>query len=526
MRQKKKKYNTFKTKLVVSYIVLVLIVACAISVVDYINIFSISEKQTYFSLKTIQTLSKINSTLHAKYLSPFAKQYVILKAEKTANQIKSELKSSGGYKNIHGVKNNINIQNIINQDIEISDNKIGILLLIDKNKNIILAGSHEIEGLNHNQIRYRYPALFNMLNSESGKNLFSGYCNMITDHMKSRKKFFAAAKIPDTPLYLIAAVHVNTYLHPVFHKLKLQEQREINQLLYDLNNFFNSSFIILILISAITLATIIIISLFVSNILAKSIATPIQNLNKATAELSQGNFDVHVKETGTDETIQLAKNFNSLGTNLKKYIEDLKKEIINREKIEGEINAARKLQSSRLPKITDEFIRNEFNIYARLAPAKNVAGDFYDFFYLDKKREKLTVLIGDVSGKGIPAAFFMGVAKTVIKHSAVTRNIKSPGKLLSYVNNALSFNNSEAMFVSLFIMFYDIKTGKISYANAGHLPALKINEIGLVDEFGQKNEPLLGIFKDTIYKTYRTRLLPNESIVLYTDGITEAFSPR
>jgi len=288
------------------------------------------------------------------------------------------------------------------------------MILINKSKDIILSGNRNTEGKNYKEIQYQYPELYKLINDGTKKFEFDGYYEIATNNIQEKRKYLAAIKIPNAPLYIIAAVYVNSYMNPIFFKLKNQETREITSLLNDLNKFFNSSFTILVLISGITLGAIIIISLFISNFLAKTISSPILKLKDAVEKLGKGNFDTHVKEEGTNETIQLARTFNNLGKDLKDYIAKLEEEISQRKQMESEINVARKIQKPQLPNTTKEFIRNEFSLYADLLPAKNVAGDFYDFFYLNKEKTKLAVLIGDVSGKGVPAAFLWVFPKQLL----------------------------------------------------------------------------------------------------------------
>jgi serine phosphatase RsbU (regulator of sigma subunit) len=521
--KKEKKHNTLKTKLALSYILLTAIVGCSISVVHYFNIFSLTEKQTFFSIKTIENLSRANSTLHMKYLSPFAKQFVILKAETTADDI-AEIIDTTQNSASGNIFRNPEVRRLATQDILIDNQVVGNMLLINKDKDIILSSNGEIEGKNYKEIKYRYPQLYKLVDEGVNKYEFEGYYDINTTKKKEGRRYLAAVKVPNAPLYIIAAVYVGAYMNPIFNKLQKQEDREISSLLSDLNIFFSSSLRVLLLISAITLGSIIIISLFISNILAQTIAKPIIKLKNAVEKLGKGNFDTHVKEEGTNETIQLARTFNNLGEDLKNYIEELKIEISQRKQIESEINIARKIQQSQLPGITDDFKRKEFDLHADLLPAKNVAGDFYDFFYLNESKTKLVFLIGDVSGKGVPAAFFMGVSKTILKHAALSNKSLTPGELLTEVNNILFVDNTEAMFVSLFLIYYDIETSELLYSNAGHHPALKITKKGSIKEFGKNKEPLLGIFDNNQFSTNKENLLSEESIVLFTDGITEAFS--
>ncbi|MCP4179105.1 MAG: SpoIIE family protein phosphatase [bacterium] len=214
---------------------------------------------------------------------------------------------------------------------------------------------------------------------------------------------------------------------------------------------------------------------------------------------------------------------NTLDTQVQEKTEELKEEIENRKEIEHEIKIAVSIQRSILPKVTDQYLRNEFSLSAKLVPALNAAGDFFDFFYLDEEENKIAILIADVSGKGISAAFFMTLAKTVIRNTCIKS--KSPAAAFNKANKILSTNNVECMFVTAFLYFYDIKTGEFTYANAGHHNAVLINNNEPCKTFGNLGNLPLGVEHDEKYLNATGKLIMGEKILCYTDGVTEAVSP-
>jgi phosphoserine phosphatase RsbU/P len=185
----------------------------------------------------------------------------------------------------------------------------------------------------------------------------------------------------------------------------------------------------------------------------------------------------------------------------------------------GELKAAREIQMGILPKIFPPFPeRSEFDLHALIEPAKEVGGDFYDFFFVDDNR--LCFVIGDVSGKGIPASLFMAVAKTLIKTRALTG--LSPDQILGVVNNELSEDNPSAMFVTVFCGILNIHTGEIVYANGGHNPPYIVTSNGNVTPLAAEPGPIVGALEDITYRCYKSLLQPEDSIFLYTDGVSEA----
>ena len=193
-----------------------------------------------------------------------------------------------------------------------------------------------------------------------------------------------------------------------------------------------------------------------------------------------------------------------------------------RERIEGELSAAREIQMSMLPKIFPAFPhRTEFDIHAFIEPAKEVGGDFYDFFFIDDNL--FCFVIGDVSGKGVPASLFMVITKTLHKASALSG--VTPDVILTEVNRELSQNNKNDMFVTMFCGILDTRTGEVLYANGGHNPPLLITrKTGEVSYMNPEQGLMVGAFEGITYKRGRFVLAPGDIIFLYTDGVTEAMN--
>jgi sigma-B regulation protein RsbU (phosphoserine phosphatase) len=194
-----------------------------------------------------------------------------------------------------------------------------------------------------------------------------------------------------------------------------------------------------------------------------------------------------------------------------------------RQRIESELNVANEIQTSMLPRIFPPFPdRKEFDIYATMDPAREVGGDFYDFFFIGE--DKLCFLIGDVSGKGVPASLFMVISKTLLKTEGLRGY--SPDEILSRVNSILYPDNDAHMFVTIFCVILDTKTGEIQFANGGHNPPL-IGNGGRDFEFIQMPKGfVVGPMPDMEYECKKLALKPNDVIFLYTDGVTEAMNPE
>jgi sigma-B regulation protein RsbU (phosphoserine phosphatase) len=255
-------------------------------------------------------------------------------------------------------------------------------------------------------------------------------------------------------------------------------------------------------------------------LISKLINAPIMKLTTEVAQLALGNLDMRVEIASNDELGLLAETFNKMAADLKESIDAYTNEHAEKERISTELNVATKIQVSILPHIFPPYPdRTEFDIYASMLPAKEVGGDFYDFYFIDENN--LAVVIADVSGKGIPAALFMIIAKTLIKNCSSCRTPKS---IFESVNNKLCENNDTGMFVTAFIGFYNIVTGRFVYVSAGHNPPL-VRKSGGDFEF-LKTEPglILAWKKGVEYKEIDTTLEPGDTLYLYTDGVTEAMN--
>jgi sigma-B regulation protein RsbU (phosphoserine phosphatase) len=189
-----------------------------------------------------------------------------------------------------------------------------------------------------------------------------------------------------------------------------------------------------------------------------------------------------------------------------------------KERISAELDVATHIQSSMLPHIFPPFPhRKEIDIFGIMEPAREVGGDFYDFFLIGDK--KLAIVIADVSGKGVPAALFMVIAKTLLSNYALMG--KSPKEVFETVNNTLCESNDAGLFVTCFMGYLDLETGELVSVNAGHNPPLLMRD-GEYKYYKTKRSLVLAGMEDTAYAESRIVLSPNDVLYLYTDGVTEA----
>ena len=298
-------------------------------------------------------------------------------------------------------------------------------------------------------------------------------------------------------------------------------------------------------ITGLILLTIIILGLlaayWISRVTIRRATKPLQLLAKSADEVAKGNFQSPLPEVKRNNEIgQLRDSFSNMQHSLTEYIEQLKTATAQQAAIESELTIAREIQLSLLPKpLTSDLLPlSNIDLYATMTPAKAVGGDLYDFFITsdsppdlggvpEGRGGLLYFCIGDVSGKGVPAALFM--TQTMSLFRAYSKDEDMPDRIVSKMNHALSMNNENCMFVTFFVGILDLSSGLLRYCNAGHEPPIVVRskEIG---SKGEKEAQLLpvepcfpvGLSTDVSYVTQTVVLEPQTTVFLYTDGLNEA----
>ena len=268
-------------------------------------------------------------------------------------------------------------------------------------------------------------------------------------------------------------------------------------------------------------AAVLLIVLGGSLILGKRIVRPLNLIMKRISELREESSEFKMEDsfrTG-DEVQALAESFADISHKAVLYIEEVKRITAEKERVAAELQMANLIQNSMLPHIFPAFPeRREFDLYASMDPAREVGGDFYDFFLVDK--DHLCMVIADVSGKGIPAALFMMISKVILQSCAMLG--KTAEEILTKTNEALCSNNQAEMFVTVWLGILEISTGKMVAANAGHeFPALR-RAGGRFELFRDRHGFVIGGMSDITYHGYEMQLQPGDQLFVYTDGVPEA----
>lgn len=283
----------------------------------------------------------------------------------------------------------------------------------------------------------------------------------------------------------------------------------------------------------------------VAMVFSRTITRPLARLSENSRALAHGNLAVRIDTTGGDEIGDLSRDFEHMRQSLKKVVNELEElnagleqkvaertaeleaserqlAIANKRMME-ELNFARDIQMGMLPLLFPAFPdRPEFHLDALLEPAREVGGDFYDFYFQDENR--LCLIVADVSGKGAPAALYMAVSKTLIKSRAA--HDFDPSRILTQVNGELAENNTTSTFVTIFLAILDVSNGELVYCNAGHNAPYIKRKSGRLEQLEELHGPILGVLPNLTYTMDDTILAPGDMLVMYTDGVTESMNER
>ncbi len=276
-------------------------------------------------------------------------------------------------------------------------------------------------------------------------------------------------------------------------------------------------------VSVVNVIVVAVFSVFLLAYVRKQLLKPIDVLNEAThamVENLENDINVEIDVHTQDEIDELARSFETMNSEVKEYISKLSKATAEKERIGAELDVATKIQISMLPSIFPPFPeRKDVDIFASTCPAKEVGGDFYDFFLVDDNH--LAVVMADVSGKGVPAALFMVIAKTLLKNRCQLSH-ETPAQTLAFVNNQLCENNDQMMFVTVWLGILDLTTGLLTASNAGHeFPVLK-KAGGKFEVIEDQHGFVLAALEGSQYTNYQVQLEPGDMLYLYTDGVPEA----
>ena len=392
-------------------------------------------------------------------------------------------------------------------------NKQGQIIASPHTTGDLITGINNIKDLRQSTNTSLADAVQKIINEKAG---------LTEANIDGKDYYLAYAPMKNTDWYFVTAMEVDTVIAPA----KETHENIINIATEYMDNLSEKTKMTVIGM-IISISILLFFITYIGWSLADYLTKPIRQLSKGVQQIAMGNFNGKLNIHTGDEIESLAISFNAMTTELQTYIKNLDQITAEKERIATELNVATNIQKNMLPCIFPPYPdRKDFDIYAVMYPAKEVGGDFYDFYLLDENH--LVITIADVSDKGIPAAMFMVITKTILKNFAMS--MTSPDDFSAVVqcaNRQLCENNEEMMFVTVFMGMLDLKTGKFIYVNAGHTPPMirhKHKDDSTFEYLPVEKNCVLGINEEARFKQQEVYLKQGDELFLYTDGVTEAIN--
>lgn len=470
------------------------------------------------SRKAVNNVIENNYSLSEKVLTSYGKDLVELKAKGVAAQLSLVFREMD-ITNYSAIRLNESIRELATQPIFINDREVGYLDLLDNTGQAVLHPNKDVEGRNFYQWADKYPLMWKYVKQSFTKEVVRGFYDFIDLEGNTRKKYMTLVQVQGTQFITVAAVNFDEFFLPVQQLIRENGEKTAVEAEQKLTVSVNEASDQIRNHTIIGGVALLVFCVLLSLRMAVILTDPIMKLRKGVLAVGQGELDTKLEEKGPSEIVELARGFNMMEARLNEYINRIRHETAVRQAMESEISIAANIQESLLPNSFPPFPdRNEFSLYGINIAAREVGGDFYDFFFIDD--HNLAFIIGDVSGKGIPAALFMAITRTLFR--IICLDEVDPSKAMERVNRTLCQDNDACMFVTVFLGYYDINTGCLKYANAGHPDAILCNGPESCVETEHPESIVLGIEPDASFLTVETVINPGTSIFLYTDGVTEA----
>ena len=418
------------------------------------------------------------------------------------------------YRNADGhvagvVASDVLLTSIINEVMNMKIGETGSTLILDSDLNFIAHPSMNNPFFN-SDLRGHFSG------TDFIKSIHSSDSSIMQTVYEGKDSYVAFSKMAETGWIFCATIETGEVTAPA---LEAKAQNDILTETSQRNmqdQIFNILRLFMIFFSIIGI-TVVMTSFAVTG----TITRPIQRLASSVLKIGKGEFNEKIPVESGDEVGQLADRFNTMQDDLKNYMQNIKKVTAEKERIGTELSVATNIQAHMLPTVFPPYPdRPEIDIYASMNPAKEVGGDFYDFFFADETH--FAMVIADVSGKGVPAALFMVITKTLIKDHVQQMKGKTLSEVLTEVNNQLCENNEEEMFATCWIGIIDITTGKGVASNAGHEHPVLRRAGGEFELVVYKHTLALATIPGVKFREHEFEMHPGDTLFVYTDGVPEA----
>lgn len=406
---------------------------------------------------------------------------------------------------------------VLNMDV----GEEGYAFLVNEKGQILVSGKTDGETAAHADQTVDLRESDNLMLREAAVGMVSGKSDSIELMLDGRDVYLAYAPLKRLGWSLVTVLDEAQVIAPA-----QESQERILALTKDMGSRQDRA---IRYVLAVYTGTLICITLFVcisGTHFSGKLTEPIRSLTYEVTKWDGSNLDYRIDLKTGDEIEDLGNAYNGMIAQIQEYVGNLANVTAEKERIRTEIQVASRLQADMLPEVEGVFAdRADFMLAASMTPAKGVGGDFYDFFLLDK--DHLALVMADVSGKGVPAALFMVVSRTMIRSRLMTVG-KGEGALadaVEEVNKSLYDNNKELMFVTAWIGVLDVVSGVVDFVNAGHCRPLIRRRNGLCEYETTFGGMMLAGMEETTYRQGSLKLNKGDMLLLYTDGVTEATGP-
>ncbi len=515
-----------RTRLILSYLIVVVVLAGGLLTMIELVGNQMTRHDLAAADNSVDEVAQANLRLSEDVLTSYGEQCVELQGKLVACRLAGLLKGRDS-RNYDALRKDAALRKIATPAMLTNyGDKAGYCDVLDSNAVAVLHPNPEVEGRNYREWKKDHPQMWRLVEqaiTAKEKKIVKGYYSFLDENNQSRRKYMAVAPVEGTGLFVCAVVNIDQYFLPVH--TKIEEASDVASAkgradILAITETSTEHMRIVVLAGTIVL---VLITAGFGWRLAQNISTPILELRDGVRRIGEGDFTIAVDEKGIPEIVELKKSVNHLGSQLTEYMTTLTREVQARQAVESELNVASQIQQSLLPHTFPPFPEHkEFSLHAITRAARQVGGDFYDFFLIAPNR--LAILIGDVSGKGVPASLFMAVTRTVMRITCAHKD--TPAESLASANRILCRDKDIDMFVTLFLAYYNLETGVLEYANAGHNPPFILDPDGSSHMLEDAGGLILAIDPTEAYTNASVVITPGQTLTLYTDGVTEAMSPE
>jgi len=351
--------------------------------------------------------------------------------------------------------------------------------------------------------------------SAVARDMVAGQSGVARVNLSGEEKYIAYAPLKSVNWSLAIVMPVDDVIAPA-----VETRTRIVNATGETGTFLNQQMTAATSLFVVLFIVLFVIVTIISVMFANIITRPVDELRRGSEAIGAGNLDHRVRiETG-DEFEDLANSFNTMAVNLRNNMDELQRTTAEKERFAKELEIAKGIQQSFLPDSAPEIAGIE--LVAKNVPALEVGGDFYDFIPVTKDRWGL--VIADVSGKGVPAALFMALSRTLIRASTLVD--ADPAQSIGHANRMICEDSKTSMFVTLFYAVLDAREMTLNYVNAGHNPPLLLQDGASAVRLLKAEGIALGVIDDVDLQSVKVNLKPGDVLVLYTDGVTEAINNK